>query len=129
MRGVRFIAWPLFVSGAIATGSVMAEFTALLEVGKFSTATVGQAIPDGWKPLTFKKIPKHTSYEVVKDGGVTIVKAVSEASASGLIKQVVDRSERVPDRSVALENRQRASAKRRGHQGGRRLPGSALHHL
>ena len=46
-------------------------------------------MPDGWKPLTFKKIPKHTSYEVVKDGGVAIVKAVSEASASGLIKPVV----------------------------------------
>ncbi|MEO5631400.1 MAG: DUF3047 domain-containing protein [Nitrospiraceae bacterium] len=68
--------------------AVMAESPSVIEVGKFSSGTVGQAIPDGWKPLTFKKIPKHTSYEVVKDGGVTIVKAVSEASASGLIKSV-----------------------------------------
>ena len=66
-----------------------AQSVAVLEVGKFSASQVGQAIPDGWKPLTFKKIPKHTSYEVVKDGGVTIVKAVSEGSASGLIKQVL----------------------------------------
>ena len=88
-RGSWFIAGSLFVSGAIAAGSVMAEIPAVLEVGKFSAASVGQTMPDGWKPLTFKKIPKHTSYELVKDGGVTIVKAVSEASASGLIKPVV----------------------------------------
>jgi hypothetical protein len=69
--------------------AVRAESTSVIEVAKFSSGTVGQAMPDGWKPLTFKKIPKHTSYEIVKDGGVTIVKAVSEASASGLIKPVV----------------------------------------
>jgi len=74
---------------SLAPVCLWAQSGAVLEVGKFSASQVGQAIPDGWKPLTFKKIPKHTFYEVVKDGGVTIVKAVSEASASGLIKQVV----------------------------------------
>jgi len=69
--------------------AVRAESPSVIEVAKFSRGAVGQAMPDGWKPLTFKKIPKHTSYEVVKDGGVTIVKAVSEASASGLTKPVV----------------------------------------
>ena len=69
--------------------AVMAESPSVIEVAKFSSGMVGQAMPDGWKPLTFKKIPRHTSYEVVKDGGMTIVKAVSEASASGLIKPVV----------------------------------------
>jgi len=73
----------------IAPVVARAESPSVIEVAKFSSGTVGQALPDGWKPLTFKKIPKHTSYEVVKDGGVTIVKAVSEASASGLIKPVV----------------------------------------
>jgi hypothetical protein len=72
----------------IAPVAARAESPSVIEVAKFSSGTVGQAIPDGWKPLTFKKVPKHTSYEVVKDGGVTIVKAVSEASASGLIKPV-----------------------------------------
>jgi hypothetical protein len=67
----------------------LAESLPVIEVAKFSSGRVGQALPDGWKPLTFKKIPKHTTYEVVKDGGVIIVKAVSEASASGLIKPVV----------------------------------------
>lgn len=68
--------------------AVRAESPSVIEVAKFSSGTVGQVMPDGWKPFTFKKIPKHTSYEVVKDGGVTIIKAVSEASASGLIKPV-----------------------------------------
>jgi hypothetical protein len=73
----------------IAPTAARAESPSVIEVGKFSSGSVGQAMPDGWKPLIFKKIPKHTSYEVVKDGGVTIVKAVSDASASGLIKPVV----------------------------------------
>ncbi|TKB92500.1 MAG: DUF3047 domain-containing protein [Nitrospira sp.] len=81
--GVLLATWLL-----IAPTCLWAESGAVLEVGKFSASQVGQTMPDGWKPLTFKKIPKHTSYEVVKDGGVTIVKAASEASASGLTKEV-----------------------------------------
>ncbi len=73
----------------IAPVAARTESPSVIEVAKFSSGTVGQVMPEGWKPLTFKKIPRHTSYEVVKDGGVTIVKAVSEASASGLIKSVL----------------------------------------
>ena len=60
----------------------------LLEVGTFSAASEGTALPDGWKPLTFKKIEKQTVYRLVKDGGATVVKAVSEASASGLTREI-----------------------------------------
>ena len=67
---------------------VRAENSAVLEIGKFSVAVAGSALPDGWKPLTFKKVSKHTKYEVVKDGEVVVVKAISEASASGLTKEV-----------------------------------------
>jgi hypothetical protein len=65
-----------------------AESPSVIEVGKFSSGMVGQAMPEGWKPLTFIKIPKQTMYELVKDGGAVVVKAVSDASASGLIKVV-----------------------------------------
>lgn len=65
-----------------------ADSPSLLEVGKFSAASEGSALPDGWKPLTFKKIEKHTVYQLVKDGGATVVKAVSEASASGLTREI-----------------------------------------
>jgi len=72
----------------IAPACLWAQTGAVLDVGKFSAGQVGQAMPDGWKPLTFKKIPKHTTYELIKDGDVVVVKAVSDASASGLIKAV-----------------------------------------
>lgn len=65
-----------------------AQGPAKLEVGQFSIATEGVTLPEGWTPLTFKKIERHTTYEVVKDGPVSVVKAVSEASASGLTKAV-----------------------------------------
>ena len=59
-----------------------------MEVATFSRAMVGQSVPDGWKPLTFKKIPAQTKYELVIDDDVTVVKASSQASASGLTKEV-----------------------------------------
>jgi len=72
----------------IAPALVWAQRGTILEVAKFSAGPVGTGLPDGWKPLTFKKVPKPTSYELVKDGEGVVVKAVSDASASGLIKEV-----------------------------------------
>ena len=60
----------------------------MLEVGKFSAAPDGSAIPTGWKPLTFSRIERHSSYELVRDGGAVVLKARSEASASGLTREV-----------------------------------------
>ena len=83
--------WPLVL---IAMGLLMAPMAAraeslsVIEVAKFSSGTVGQAIPDGWKPLTFKKVPKQTKYELMKDGESIVMKAMSDASASGLTKEV-----------------------------------------
>jgi hypothetical protein len=65
-----------------------AQGSSTLEVGRFSAASEGAALPEGWKPLTFKKIPAQTKYEIINDGGVTVIKASSEASASGLTKEV-----------------------------------------
>lgn len=64
------------------------EGAGVLEVGKFSANTVGQAVLDGWKPLTFKKVERQTKYELVKDGEVVVVKATSEAAASGLTREI-----------------------------------------
>ncbi|MBL8075501.1 MAG: DUF3047 domain-containing protein, partial [Nitrospira sp.] len=44
--------------------------------------------PDGWKPLTFRKIPRLTTYELVEEGAQVVVKAMSDSSASGLTKEV-----------------------------------------
>ena len=65
-----------------------AQTGAALEVAQFSHAMVGQTVPEGWKPLTFKKVQKQTKYEVVRDGEMVVVKASSDASASGLTKEV-----------------------------------------
>lgn len=65
-----------------------ADSPSVLEVGKFSAAVEGAALPDGWRPLTFKKIERHTVYKVIKDGDTVVVKAVSEASSSGLTREI-----------------------------------------
>ncbi len=72
----------------LSSTSVRAEGGAVLEVGKFSASEPGSRLPDGWKPLTFKKISKLTTYELVRDGDRVVIKASSDASASGLTKEV-----------------------------------------
>lgn len=83
-RGLLLLAAGLLFAPSVS----MADSSTVLDVGKFSSNPSGAALPDGWKPLTFKKIPKLTVYELVKDGGSVVVKATSEASASGLIKEI-----------------------------------------
>src|SRR5512137_1585458 len=60
----------------------------VIEVGKFSAGQVANGLPNGWKPLTFKKIERHTVYSLVKDGDTEVVKAVAESSASGLAREI-----------------------------------------
>jgi hypothetical protein len=60
----------------------------ILEAAKFSVAEAGGSFPAGWKPLTFKNIDKHTVYSLVKDEDAVVVKAESQASASGLIREI-----------------------------------------
>ena len=68
---------------------LQAESPKALEIGAFSAATPDGPWPDGWKPLTFPKIPKHTTYRLVKDGDRVAVKAASQASSSGLTKEIL----------------------------------------
>jgi hypothetical protein len=69
-------------------GLIHSQSPQVMEVGKFSAAKPGDTLPEGWKPLMFKKIEKHTLYRLVKDEDTTVVKAVSDASASGLIREM-----------------------------------------
>ena len=73
---------------ALSAAPAWAEGGAVIEVGKFSASEPGTGLPEGWKPLTFKKISKLTTYELVKNGEHVVVKATSDASASGLTKEV-----------------------------------------
>jgi hypothetical protein len=65
-----------------------AQQEAILEVGKFSAEPLENSLPTGWKPLTFKKIERHTAYTLIKDGDAVVVKAVADSSASGLVREI-----------------------------------------
>jgi len=65
-----------------------AQTASVLEVGSFSKASPGLELPEGWKPLSFRNIERATQYSLVKDGNTVVVKAVSAASASGLIREI-----------------------------------------
>jgi Protein of unknown function (DUF3047) len=75
---------------ALALTSSAAWGADSIAIGAFSRLQPGAALGD-WRPLTFKKIERHTIYTVVKDDGVSVVKAQSQASASGLVRnQTID---------------------------------------
>jgi hypothetical protein len=75
-------ALPMFFATAFA------QPADVIEVGMFSAEAVGNTLPAGWKPLIFKKIDRHTTYTLVKDGNAVVVKAVAESSASGLVREI-----------------------------------------
>ena len=79
----------LFWAISILPDTVLAQGDAVLEVGKFSAAAPGTEFPENWKPLTFPKIKRHTAYTLIREGEVIVVKAVSEASSSGLTREIV----------------------------------------
>ena len=68
---------------------LQAQSPTIIEVGPFSTAPPSGPWPDGWKPMTFPKIPQHTTYQLVKDGDRVTVKAASQASSSGYTKEIL----------------------------------------
>jgi len=65
-----------------------AASAAAIEVGTFSQAQPGAALPGGWEPLAFPRIERHTAYRLVADEGTLVVRANADASASGLIRRV-----------------------------------------
>ena len=86
----RFALGPVGLALAVAlvASPLPGQPTATLDIGRFSIAEAGGPFPDSWKPLTFEKIEKHTQYTLVEDNGTVAVKAVSRASASGLVREV-----------------------------------------
>lgn len=71
----------------LALAAAMPAHAGVFDAGLFSHATVG-ALPPGWMPLTFPNIHRHTHYALVSDGGRLVVRAQSQASASGLVAPV-----------------------------------------
>lgn len=82
--------WPLaacgIVAAALALDSVVAAGSSVLPVGRFTAPAAPGALPEGWSPLTFKKIPRHTRYALVADGEGWVLRAESDAAASALYR-------------------------------------------
>ena len=76
---IYFLAFPLPLD---------AQSQTIIEVGKFSAASPGDSFSPEWKPLTFKKIERHTTYTLVKDNDKVVIKAVAAASASGSTREI-----------------------------------------
>ena len=55
-----------------------------LRLGDFAPPTDPTAPPAGWEPLTFPRVSRHTRYAVVLDGQRWVLRAESDAAASGL---------------------------------------------
>ena len=62
--------------------------SSVVEAGTFSKEQAREGIPTSWKPLTFKKIARHTVYTLVRDEDTVVIKAIAHASASGLIREI-----------------------------------------
>ena len=55
-----------------------------LRLGDFAPPTEVTAPPPGWEPLTFPRVARHTRYTVVLEGERWVLRAESDAAASGL---------------------------------------------
>ncbi len=73
---------------ALALASSAWAAVDLLPVAAFSALRPGTALPADWTPITSANISTATRYTLVDDGGVTVVRADSSASASGLSRQL-----------------------------------------
>ena len=61
----------------------------IIKAGIFSKENQEEKkIPSDWEPLEFEKIKEHTSYKLVKLDNRVVVKALSDNSASGLIRKI-----------------------------------------
>ena len=85
MRRLQWLAMMLMVT---LPGIGSAADPPTVTVGPFSAMPPGGPVMDGWEAMTFDKIDAHTRYTLVEEGGRTVVRADSTASASGLVKAV-----------------------------------------
>jgi hypothetical protein len=80
--------WPIVLALLLTAFAARAQTAeappAERRVAPFSLAPEGGA-PAGWRPVEFPKIRSHTRYAIVSDGGARVLRAESDASASGLI--------------------------------------------
>lgn len=85
---MRTIVAAVSLAAIVAAAAHVHGAPAAIEIGAFSAARPGAAIPDGWVPLKLARIDRETRYSLVADEGTTVVRAQADASASGLIRRI-----------------------------------------
>ena len=79
---------------AVLTASIITAFSFAsnaserIMAGHFSAMPLNSLMPKGWQPLTFDNVENKTAYFIVSDNDTSVVKAVSNASASGMIHKI-----------------------------------------
>ena len=79
--------WILLLLVSLTPGIIHGSDSQVIAVGQFSDMTPGAPV-SGWEPMTFDKIESHTRYALVEDDGRTVLRADSNASASGLVRNM-----------------------------------------
>lgn len=131
MQGLRQLRVGLIGLGlglALTAGLIRADMPDVLQVGVFSRAQAGGPYPEPWKPLTFKQIEQHTHYSLVQDNGTVVVQAESRFIV-GIDARDHNRPADIPNRGMALEDRQAVAKQRRHPKDRRRLSRQTLHHV
>ncbi|HEY5599320.1 MAG TPA: DUF3047 domain-containing protein [Candidatus Manganitrophaceae bacterium] len=65
-------------------GSASSEEKAPIRL--LTDAQAPDGAPEGWRPLTFKNISRHTDYRLIHEAGRPVIRAESRRSASGLYR-------------------------------------------
>jgi hypothetical protein len=80
--------WILFLVLSMAARAVPVYSQDRLAVGLFSRQQAFGPLPQGWEPLVFKGIERHTRYWLGNVDGLVVLRARSEAAASGLERRM-----------------------------------------
>lgn len=88
MEPKRLLRYALsLLMAAVIPVAVCGSDNADMLLERFSKMEPGGVVT-GWTPMTFDKIESRTRYTLVDDGGRTVLRADSQASASGLVRKV-----------------------------------------
>ena len=79
--------WVVLLVAGLWPGIVFGMEAQTIVVGGFSVMAPGDAV-EGWDAMTFPKIESHTRYRIVEIDGRAVLRAESNASASGLVKKI-----------------------------------------
>ena len=78
----RYALWLLLTVAGLASPHLLAQEQALPAFSKMTS------LADGWEPLEFPNIERHSRYELVSESGSQVVKAQTSGGASGLITRL-----------------------------------------